>query len=304
LTGGGDSYTGHRSVGLLSWPEGALVHKFTLTDGEPWSLVFTPDGRHLLATGRIKSFAWEVSTGAIRGHADVHQKWAYGPAAVEPDGRRFFTTGPWQRLQPVSVLDLVPIPLEPPFPNAPPEPPFALYKHPTVERSDGRGWQLPDKTVIRRGGISPPNESFGVLHQDAAGKLIRYYLHSKVVGFDVSADGKIMVTYGHDDGPGGGHRLPLQFWDLSTGAELGSVTVDPPWPFSYQPRFSPDGTRLALLHSWGLVRIWDVATKEHILSLDADGLPVSELAFSADGRFLFGTAGSGPAVVWNVTKGK
>jgi WD40 repeat protein len=301
LTGGGDSYTGHRCVGLLSWPDGALAHKFPLSDSEPSSLVFTPDGRHLLAPGHSKSFAWEVSTGTNRGQADVHQKRAYGPAAVAPDGKRLFTTGPWHRLQWVRVPDLTPIPLEPPVPDTPPMPPFAIYQHPTGTRPNDPGWKLPDNTVIRHGGIGRGEESFGVLHFDAEGRLIRYYLHRKSVGFDVTSDGKLMATYGHDDTPGGGRRLPLQFWDLTTGNELASAQVDTPWPFSYQPRFSPDGTRLAMLHTHGLARVWDVSTRKPVLNLEADGVAVSELIYSADGRFIIGTGGSGPAVVWDAT---
>ena len=301
-SGGVGLVAGLRHVALWSWPGGALAHKLPVSDHDIASLAFTPDGKSILATGE-KSLVWDVATGGVRSEGDIHKKRSYGLAAMTPDGKRFFTTGLSWRLQPVSLPDLVPIPLDPPLPNKPPEPPFAMYDHPTV-RSDHFGWGLPDGSFIRAGGISRRDESFGILHTDAQRKLIRYYLRNKVVAFDVTADGKLMVTYGHDNTPGAGRELPLQFWDLATGAELAAVPLGSPKPASYRPWFSPDGKRLAFLYYRGLVKIWDVASKRPALSLDADGVAVSELGYSADGRFLVGKSGGGLAVVWDATGGE
>jgi WD40 repeat protein len=72
----------------------------------------------------------------------------------------------------------------------------------------------------------------------------------------------------------------------SDGAGRGSVT------------FSPDGSRIAVTHTDGTVRLFDAETGAPRLVLPGFGCPVSDLAFSPDGRKLASASPCGGLRIW------
>jgi WD40 repeat protein len=67
-------------------------------------------------------------------------------------------------------------------------------------------------------------------------------------------------------------------------------------------QFSPDGKRFAMVHTDGLIRLWDVATRQPILALDPDGNRFDRFTFSTDGRWYVGGGGQSQVLaVWDAT---
>lgn len=299
VSNGVSTAKGTRYLAVWNWPTGELAHRLAVGEADLSTLAFSPDSRRLLTIGD-RVIGWDVATGKACGESPRGET-AFTAAAFTPDGNQLFVSTGRHRVHRVGFP--TPTPIEPA--PGPTELPFALRQSVPQADQDLRGWLLPDGTTIRQGRVGVSGESFGILHLDAQGKLVRYYLKNCAVGCDVSPDGKRLVTHGHRASPGDDWDLPLQLWDLATGAELVAIPVSLPKSL-LAVRFSPDGKQLALLYQGGLVRIWSLAESRPILALDPNGFVVSDVAFSKDGRFLVGLSGvaEAPAVVWEVPSGK
>ena len=67
--------------------------------------------------------------------------------------------------------------------------------------------------------------------------------------------------------------------------------------------FSPDGGLLAS-RPGNAVRLWDVAARQHVATLDAGDRTLWDVAFSPDGGALAANSGHGRIDLWDVTSGK
>ena len=65
--------------------------------------------------------------------------------------------------------------------------------------------------------------------------------------------------------------------------------------------FSPDGRRIATASWDGTVKIWDVATGQETLALQANGKPVHVVVFSADGLRLAAANSEHAVWIWDAT---
>jgi WD40 repeat protein len=91
-------------------------------------------------------------------------------------------------------------------------------------------------------------------------------------------------------------------WDVATGA-LEKTLSSGANRFT-QAAFSPDGRLLASVDDANRINLWEVATGRPLLVLaDPAGVPVSELAFSADGSVLASARGD-TVRLWNTGSGR
>jgi WD40 repeat protein len=116
-----------------------------------------------------------------------------------------------------------------------------------------------------------------------------------------SANGKIGFTSGF-------WSDLLSLWDLTRGEELSRITVKKTG--INVVALSPDG-RLAASSSPGFTRtdqdfddasvhVWETLTGGKVLPFHLPGANVTELAFSAEGRFLISGLNNGTALIWGV----
>ena len=107
---------------------------------------------------------------------------------------------------------------------------------------------------------------------------------------------------------GVGSRREVKIWDaanLATGQEI--ITLDAEdnpvvdFPASARSvRFSRDGTMLAAGYRDGAVRLWDVATESHIVTLEGHDDDVNAVDFSPDGKVLISASNDYTVRLWDV----
>lgn len=66
-----------------------------------------------------------------------------------------------------------------------------------------------------------------------------------------------------------------------------------------QLAFTPDGSALATAGKKGLIRLWDPATGQELLSVAAHRAQINGLAFSPDGSTLGSVAHDGSVRLWH-----
>jgi serine/threonine protein kinase/Tol biopolymer transport system component len=161
-----------------------------------------------------------------------------------------------------------------------------------------RCWDLnsPENlVVIRNKGITATysRDSSTLVVTDRDGQISAYEMitgrrtsHFQMVGFPpgsritLSPDGTLLaLTRGYQD-----YENVISLIDLESGIELGNLKGHKQgiWHLA----FSPDGRTLASSGSGGVIRLWNIATKTELLTIDQRGSVISTLTFSPDGRTL------------------
>ncbi len=104
--------------------------------------------------------------------------------------------------------------------------------------------------------------------------------------------------------PGGEQQLATsgsgaaQLWDAS-GQLLATFTADPGYAVSMS--FSPDGRLLAVAGLHGVIKVWDVDSREQIAEFRPGVVgQVKQLSFSADGKLIGIVSNNGVATFWRV----
>ncbi len=110
-----------------------------------------------------------------------------------------------------------------------------------------------------------------------------------------SADNRFLTTGGWGNS---GYSAPM-IYDLASGERIGTLLYDA----SRAICFSPDGKRLATGDEFGLVSIWDLASRARISKKQGHDTIVSVLRFSPDGRHLVSGSCDGSLKVWYGSSG-
>ncbi len=120
-----------------------------------------------------------------------------------------------------------------------------------------------------------------------------------------SPDGRLLATIGVDNM----NKGQLMLWDVSTGKDTFTFTADV-FDELTCVRFSTDGKRLAVcgknsfpIRQKGILKVWDVETRQETGKIPAETGPLSSLAFSPDVRRL-AVAGDGTARVYDLKSGE
>jgi len=120
-----------------------------------------------------------------------------------------------------------------------------------------------------------------------------------VIAADYSRDGKTLVTAGGDSllyRPG-----DVVAWNVADGTRIGDFVGHP--TAVWAARLSPDGSLLATAGYDGLVRLWDVSTRQPKHDLKKHTGWVRSVAFSPDGTRLASAGEDGTVVLWDVAAG-
>ncbi len=120
---------------------------------------------------------------------------------------------------------------------------------------------------------------------------------------------------GHFDALSAGRLLAMAgmtnviFWDAATGEKLFTLTgesVGATLGYNLgvgQISFSPDGERLAVANMDGAAKVWDLASRQVVLTLPSPGLPAKAIAYHPDGRSLATGGDEGIITVWDAITG-
>ena len=167
------------------------------------------------------------------------------------------------------------------------------------------GWNTHRRPVTARPTLCRKRPSAQLRAWDAAtGKeLFRHDTGPRATGLAYSPDGRTLAV-SCDGGPM--HRIR----DAGSGKEILKLTMEEDdqknrnGPDSIA--FSPDGTRMAYVPEGGKVQIWDVTPDETRVSRSQDLILkgnwaiVSQVAWSADGRFVSACGQNGKIVTWQI----
>jgi WD40 repeat protein/serine/threonine protein kinase len=239
-------------------------------------VVFSPDGKRLAAGLNSLAKVWDAQTGQEL--FSIEDPRLAAGAAFSPDGKTLALGGKMNAGAPAAVTlwdaqtrkELLSC-------KAPGHVHVShLVFSPDGKRLFGRG----SGTFSDPGGVKGWDVRTGeeLLFLKAAGALA------------LSPDGKRLAGQGLDN--------TVKVWDAETGRELLTLKGGHTRAAS-SIVFSPDGQRLvsAVTGGAGTVKVWNAQTGEELLSLNGQG-PV---AFSPDGRRLFGCAPDGTLKIWDAT---
>ena len=252
------------------------------------SVSFSPDSRRLLTTSSDKTARiWDVQTGSaiatLGGHADF-----LGASIYSPNGSVVATGGRERRVRLWNATDgtlLGELPSRSLDPNRFDDGALAFS-------GDGsKVLALWDRNTLQIWDVATRL----LLHE-------RPGAEGQVYGVGLSADrARVVVANGGTSGM----DSTLRIFDVSDGREL--LNVLPPEKFSMPrlPRFSPDGSLIALTDGYrGFVHLHSAATGARVRTLKGHSDEVDDLAFSPDGHYLLSTSRDGTSRLWSVATGR
>ena len=242
-------------------------------------MVFSPDGREIAISTMDRAIRLIDAAGGAEGRSLAGHAERPGRLAYFPDGRRLVSGGQDRTLRIWDLSDDRRLPL-------------VLLAHEKRVRAVAVG---PDgKTVA-----STDGGEVKVWDADRPQGYIDLEAHPQgAVCYAISPDGTLLAV--------GGPDRTLRLWDPRTGALVaaleqpipGEMRAAFPPMFPLTPRghtlgvlslaFGPDGKRLAVAVDKE-VHIWDVATRELLLTFSRDDRQVTYVLFSPDGKRIVAT---------------
>ncbi len=258
--------SGRDTVAFLDWTTGATKREFPLAP-EPFRFrpaVSLSADLHTLAQGladgtvRLSNLADQTATVLRVGNAPVD--WV----ALSADARSLVTGG---RNQPLRWWDL-----------------HALTNS-TLEIEARRVLFSPDGGTLA---LFESNHAIELRDTATRGRRARIESRTEITpDAAFSRDGTMLATCGVE-----GPEHMLQVWDTATGRLLGDYRGHKQGIRAVA--FSPDGRTLASSSDDSTLKLWNVATRQELLSFQRLGGRPSDLLFSPDGRVLVGVTAPSP----------
>jgi WD40 repeat protein len=270
-------------VQLVDLRSGAVRAATADVAGSPNWVLFSPDGRTVVATNRDETVTrWDVATAAsletLRGHSNFVQQ-----PVFSPDGETLYTTShdgtaiAWDLTGDRRLGR-----------------PFTFTNDRAFSKTgyDGHPGRLsPDGRLIAVG-----LKERGIALWDArelrpvGAPLLDTFGEVKTLAF--SPDGRTLAAV---------TRRDLTLWDVGSRSRLhGPLDAGDP-AIVLAVGFSPDGATLATASSSRGLKLWDAATGEELGAIG--GLSASDVSFSADGATVAFSPEQGGAEVWDVATG-
>jgi WD40 repeat protein len=247
---------GHRPV-VTVWnlAEGRLVR--TVQTGAASKMAVSPDGGRI-ATGDKRGglVLWDVETGERTGLATYHSEWITA-LAFSADGRRLVSCGDdkqaalWDAETGARLAELE-----------------GLADEGLAAAWDGEGKLVATASDSRA-------EAKIALWDAATGELLRSFEPEEVTCLGLSPDGRWLAA---------GREKAAVVYDTATGEPM--HVLEGYEKEVSQAVFGPDSRALAVVTSEPVLRVWDATNGEVIRSWEQLDLPVSTVAFTADGQGL------------------
>ncbi len=111
---------------------------------------------------------------------------------------------------------------------------------------------------------------------------------SQVKDIIFSPDGQLLATAGQH----------VKLWEVSTQTEIATLQHE---EYVWAVAFSPNGRLLAAGDNKGIVKVWNVQTRQVITQLAGDTKAVYAVTFSSDGRTLATAGYQGKITLWTVS---
>lgn len=124
-----------------------------------------------------------------------------------------------------------------------------------------------------------------------------WFGHEKILTLAFSRDNKILA--------GAGVSKHIRIWDVKAGLEID--TSNTPCKHLYTIKsieISSSGQLIASGDECGIIKFWNLITKQEIHSIKASSSPINLLAFSLDNQMLISGSDNCNVKFWNVKTGK
>ena len=253
------------------------------------SVLFSPDGRHLVTSGNGRLRVWDAST-----WTEAHSlPESSGPMAFSPDGARLATLkGDWMRRRGIALWDTTSWRETTLLPDA---------SGPMIFSPDGRWLAATTDSGIALCPTGGSGER--VVMENSSTVFPRgggpgFLTDQRVMAF--TPDGRHLVAARNSLTERG--VFVLSIWEAATGREVATLPDDPEHIEHTGTitalAFSPDGATLATASADYSIRLWDFARRERRTTLRGHVSEVWSLTFAQEGKTLVSGDRNGAIKLW------
>ena len=270
----------HSRIATLSW-DASFTNPYSLR-----SVAFSPDGGTLAAGSYRRLHLWDLATRAEIATLREHNGWV-NSVAFSPDGALVATAGGWAEGGVDGTVRL-----------------WDAATRSVVAVLQGHTDEVNSVAFSPDGALASGSK-------DGTVRLWDVGTRSVVATFEGHTDGGVNSVAFSPDGntlASGGINGRVRLWDVASRTQVATLTLEGnryygviAVPFPNSVAFSPDGNTLASGAINGRVRLWDVASRTQVATLEGHTNGVNSVAFSPDGMTLFSGSRDGTMLQWDMS---